>query len=90
MASRLAPVAPGLQGEWQDNVRRTLDALWETFRSTTPRGPQAWALAERIEALQDTLWLLNDHGTRYHPFALLIDEAPRPLAESDASAACPR
>ncbi len=84
MASRLAPVAPGPQGEWQDNLRRTLDALWENFRSIAPRGPDAWVLAERIEALQDTLWLLNDHGVRYHPFALLIDEAPRPLAQTTA------
>ncbi len=90
MASRIAPVAPGPRGEWQDSLRRTLDALWEIFRTNPRRGPEAWALAERIEALQDTLWVLDDHGVRYHPFALLIDEAASPLAQTAGSPVCPR
>ncbi len=90
MASRIAPVAPGLDASRQLSLRQAVDHLWEEFRQSAKRGPDAWALAERIEALQEALWPFNDAGPEYHPFVLLIDEGPSPLAENGATAACPR
>ncbi len=90
MASRIAPVVRSLETDRQQSLRRTLDRLWDEFRTSPERGPAAWALAERIESLQDTLWLLDDHAPQYHPFLLLVNHGPGPLAQTTASPACPR
>ncbi len=88
MASRIAPT-PSMPETRQASLRRSLDRLWDEFRTCPPSGPGAWALAEHIEALQESLWALDDHGTQYHPFLLLVNAGTCPPAQTGVSPACP-